>query len=191
MQSEQAETLKRLANLIAEKNKQHNLTSAKTPEEIYKTHINDCVQAFKKVQKTLRETVIDCGSGAGLPGLVWAILDTNKKIYTVDSTNKKTAFQKLAIRELALENVVAVNDRIQNVVLDQENTVVFKAFSSVKEGVLSLNKKNNHKNMLFLKKDDEKTEQEITEASSLLYDYKRHEYASNNTKMVVLELYDS
>ena len=191
MQLEQAETLKKLANLIAEKNKQHNLTSARTPEEIYKTHINDCVQAFKKVQKTLRETVIDCGSGAGLPGLVWAILDTNKKIYTVDSTNKKTAFQKLAIRELALENVVAVNDRIQNVVLDQENTVVFKAFSSIKEGVLSLNKKNNHKNILFLKKDDEKTEQEITEASSLLYDYKRHEYASNNTKMLVLELYDS
>ena len=191
MRLEQAETLKRLANLIAEKNKQHNLTSAKTPEEIYKTHINDCVQAFKKVQKTLRETVIDCGSGAGLPGLVWAILDTNKKIYTVDSTNKKTAFQKLAIRELALKNAVAVNDRIQNVIVDHENTVVFKAFSSIKDGVLSLNKKNNHKNMLFLKKDDEKTKQEITEASSLLYDYKRHEYASNDTKMVVLELYDS
>ena len=37
----------------------------------------------------------------------------------------------------------------------------------------------------------EDAEQEITEASSLLYDYKRHEYASNNTKMLVLELYDS
>ena len=36
-----------------------------------------------------------------MPGLVWATLDPNKKIYTVDSTNKKTAFQKLAIRELA------------------------------------------------------------------------------------------
>ena len=191
MQLEQAETLKKLANLIAEKNKQHNLTSAKTPEDIYKIHINDCVQAFKKVQQTLRKTVIDCGSGAGLPGLVWATLDTNKNIYTVDSTNKKTAFQKLAIRELALKNVVAVNDRIQNVALDQENSVVFKAFSSIKEGVLSLNKKNNHKNMLFLKKDDEKTKLEITEASSLLYDYKRHEYASNDTKMLVLELYDS
>ena len=191
MQSEQAETLKKLANLIAEKNKQHNLTSAKTAEEIYKNHINDCVQAFKRVQKTLSKTVIDCGSGAGLPGLVWATLDPNKKIYTVDSTNKKTAFQKLAIRELALKNVVAVNDRIQNVILDHENTVVFKAFSSIKDGVLSLNKKNNHKNMLFLKKDDEKTKLEITEASSLLYDYKRHEYASNDTKMLVLELYDS
>ena len=191
MQSEQTETLKKLANLIAEKNKQHNLTSAKTPEEIYKNHINDCVQAFKKVQNTLRKTIIDCGSGAGLPGLVWATLDTNKKIYTVDSTNKKTAFQKLAIRELALKNAVAVNDRIENVILDHENTVVFKAFSSIKDGVLSLNKKNNHKNMLFLKKDDEKTKQEITEASSLLYDYKRHEYTSNDTKMLVLELYDS
>ena len=87
--------------------------------------------------------------------------------------------------------MVAVNDRIQNVILDHENTVVFKAFSSIKDGVLSLNKKNNHKNMLFLKKDDEKTKQEITEASSLLYDYKRHEYTSNDTKMLVLELYDN
>ena len=152
MQSEQAETLKRLANLIAEKNKQHNLTSAKTPEEIYKTHIKDCVQAFKKAQKTLRKTVIDCGSGAGLPGLVWATLDPHKKIYTVDSTNKKIAFQKLAIRELAIENVVAVNDRIQNVILEQENTVVFKAFSSIKEGALSLNKKKQPQKYAFSKK---------------------------------------
>ena len=152
MQSEQAETLKKLANLIAEKNKQHNLTSAKTAEEIYKNHINDCVQAFKRVQKTLRKTVIDCGSGAGLPGLVWATLDPNKKIYTVDSTNKKTAFQKLAIRELALKNVVAVNDRIQNVILDHENTVVFKAFSSIKDGVLSLNKKKQPQKHAFSKK---------------------------------------
>ena len=45
--------------------------------------------------------------------------------------------------------------------------------------------------MLFLKKYDEKTKLEITEAASLLYDYKRHEYASNDTKMLVLELYDS
>ena len=102
MQSEQAEKLKRLAILIAEKNKHHNLTSAKTPEEIYKTHINDCVQAFKKAQKTLRRTVIDCGSGAGLPGLVWATLDPNKKIYTVDSTNKKTAFQTVSYTHLTL-----------------------------------------------------------------------------------------
>ena len=51
MQSEQAETLKRLAALISEKNKQHNLTSAKTATELYENHINDCVQAFQKTQK--------------------------------------------------------------------------------------------------------------------------------------------
>ena len=191
MQSDQAESLKKLADLIAEKNKQHNLTSAKTAREVYKNHINDCVQAFQTVQNRLKKTVIDCGSGAGLPGLIWATLDPSKNFYTVDSTQKKIAFQKLAIRELGLRNVVALNERVENITLEQENTVVFKAFSSVKEGLLSLNKKNNHKNILFLKKDDEKTNQEITEASSLLYDYKRHEYASNDTNMLVLELYDN
>ena len=191
MLSEQTEKLTKLADLITEKNRQHNLTSAKTAKELYKNHINDCIQAYKKVQNVLKKTVLDCGSGAGLPGLVWAILDTKRSFYSVDSTHKKIAFQKLVIRELSLKNATAVNDRVQNIVLEQENTVVFKAFSSIKEGALSLNKKNNHKNLLFLKKDDEKTKQEITEASSLLYDYKRHEYASNDTKMLVLELYDN
>ena len=166
MQSEQAEKLKRFAALIAEKNKQHNLSSAKTAKGLYENHINDCVQAFKKTKNTLRETVIDCGSGAGLPGLIWAILDTSKSFYTVDSTHKKTSFQKLAIRELGLKNVIAVNDRIENVALEQENTIVFKAFSSLKEGVISINKKNNHKNLLFLKKDDEKTKLKLNSSKN-------------------------
>ena len=90
MLSEQIEKLTKLAHLITEKNKQHNLTSAKTARELYENHINDCIQAYKKIQNSLRNTVLDCGSGAGLPGLVWAILDTKKNFYTVDSTHKKS-----------------------------------------------------------------------------------------------------
>ena len=191
LSEEQAKKLKLLASLIENRNKQHNLTSANTAQHLYDYHINDCVQAFRVVQAALCETVIDCGSGGGLPGLVWAALEQDKVFYTVDSNNKKTAFQKLAARELGLTNVVAINERIQNIILKEENTVVFKAFSSIKKGALSINKKNNNKNLLFLKNDNEKTKQEITEATSLLYDYKRHKYASNSMKMVVLELYDS
>ena len=191
MLSEQAEKLKLLAHLVAKSNKHHNLTSATSTQQFYNYHIEDCVQALEAAEAALYETVIDCGSGAGLPGLVWATLKPEKKFYAVDSNHKKTAFQKLAIRELDLTNATAVNERIQNIALKEENTLVFKAFSSIKKGALSINKENNHKNMLFLKNDNEKTKQEITETASLLYDYKRHEYVSNGTKMVVLELYDN
>ena len=191
MLSEQAEKLKLLANLVVKSNKQHNLTSATSTQQFYNHHIEDCIQALGAAEATLYETVIDCGSGAGLPGLVWATLKPEKSFYTVDSNHKKTAFQKLAIRELGLTNTTAINERIQNTALKEENTLVFKAFSSIKKGALSINKENNHKNMLFLKNDNEKTKQEITETASLLYDYKRHEYVSNGTKMVVLELYDN
>ena len=68
---------------------------------------------------------------------------------------------------------------------------IFKAFSSIKNGAQSLNQQAPFKNLIFLKKDDEKTKEEITEASSLLYDYKRHEYTANKEKMLVVELYDS
>ena len=54
-----------------------------------------------------------------------------------------------------------------------------------------LKNRQQQKNVIFLKKDDKKTAEELLEASALLYDYKKHQYVLNEEKMVALELYDS
>lgn len=191
MQSEQAKLLKRFSELVVEKNKIHNLTSAKSPEEFFKKHIGDCIAAYKAAEKSLHKSIVDCGSGAGLPSVVWSIISPWLEVHSIDSNQKKIAFQKHIKRTLGLSNFYPTAGRIQDFCPNKESTAIFKAFSSIKKGAQSLNKTAPFKNLIFLKKDDEKTKEEITEASALLYDYKRHEYISNKEKMLVVELYDS
>ena len=191
MQLEQTELLKKFSELVVEKNKVHNLTSAKTPEEFFRKHVGDCIGAYRAAEKSLQKSIVDCGSGAGLPSVVWAIINPKLEIHSIDSNQKKIAFQKHIKRSLGLTNLYPTASRIQDFCPKKESTAIFKAFSSIKNGAQSLNQQAPFKNLIFLKKDDEKTKEEITEASSLLYDYKRHEYTANKEKMLVVELYDS
>ena len=89
MQSEQTKLLKRFSELVVEKNKIHNLTSAKSPEEFFKKHIGDCIAAHKAAEKSLYKSIVDCGSGAGLPSVVWSIMSPQLEIHSVDSNQKK------------------------------------------------------------------------------------------------------
>ena len=191
MPLEQTELLKKFAKLVVEKNKIHNLTSAKTPEEFYKKHIKDCLAAYDAINKRLQKQIVDCGSGAGLPSIVWSMINPQLKIFSVDSNQKKIAFQKHIKRTFGLKNLHPVAARIQDFRPEETSSAIFKAFSSVKRGAQSLNREAQFRNLFFLKKDDEKTQVEITDAGSLLYDYKRHKYILNKEKMLVVELYDS
>ncbi len=80
--------------------------------------------------------------------------------------------------------------KIENFVLDEPHTVAMKAFGQIKK-LASLKQRENQKNLILLKKDNKKTEEELLEAPTLLYDYKKHQYVLNKEKMVALELYDN
>jgi len=59
------------------------------------------------------DTVLDLGSGGGLPGVFLSIFFPENKIVLIDSIRKKTLFLKRVIKELSL-NCTVVNDRIEN-----------------------------------------------------------------------------
>ena len=185
--TEQELLLQKFAELVESANRKHNLTSAKTAKEFYETHVADCVAAYASIKDRLEGLVVDCGSGAGLPGIVWAILNPNRSFLSIDSNQKKIAFQKTAKRALGLDNLTAEHKRVEDLNIEEQHSLVFKAFSSISKAAAH-NKKNNKS--LHLKKDDEKTKQEISEVGSLLYDYKRHSYTVKKTKMLVVEIYD-
>ena len=185
--TEQELLLQKFAELVESANSKHNLSSAKTAKEFYETHVADCVAAYACVEERLEGIVVDCGSGAGLPAIVWAILNPNRSFLSIDSNQKKIAFQKTAKRALGLDNLTAEHKRVEDLNIEEQHSLVFKAFSSISKAAAH-NKKNNKS--LHLKKDDEKTKQEISEAGSLLYDYKRHSYTVKKTKMLVVEIYD-
>ena len=191
LSKEQEEKLKHFSQEVIERNKQHNLTGHKDATTFYNQQIVDCIAAYNACNKALEEHIVDCGSGAGLPSVVWAIISPEKKIYSTDKNEKKIQFQKNLIIKLKIKNIETNHSKIEEFILKKPHTVVIKAFSSVAKTLEHLKNRQQQKNVIFLKKDDKKTAEELLEVPSLLYDYKKHPYVLSKEKMVALELYDS
>ena len=183
--------LKTLSKLIVEGNEKHNLTSYKDGENFFFEQIDDCVQAYNVCAKSVKENLIDYGSGSGIPGLVWAILNEKIKVLSIDSSQKKIEFQKTLIRKLELQNAACKHTRLEEHNFSNVHTAVFKAFSTLKTAIQKSKPNKKRANLLFLKKNNEKTQEEILEIKPLLYDYKIHTYKSNLGDMCVVEIYDN
>jgi 16S rRNA (guanine527-N7)-methyltransferase len=100
------ETAARLAayrDLLLRWNTRINLISEETATDIDQRHITDCAQ----LQPLLPPAgpIADIGSGAGLPGLVLAILQPEREIHLVESDKRKAAFLVEASAQLKLPMV--------------------------------------------------------------------------------------
>ena len=76
---ETLEELKAYKNSIIEKNRTINLISKSTEKAIKQRHIEDSAQTIDFIDKNDIKICTDLGSGAGLPGIVLAILMKPKK----------------------------------------------------------------------------------------------------------------
>ena len=84
-----------------------NLVSPKTLDQIWRRHIADSAQLMAMFPSVLRWA--DLGSGAGLPGMVTAILLAGRAgaaVHLVESNQRKCAFLRTAIRETGAPAVV-------------------------------------------------------------------------------------
>ncbi|MBT09772.1 MAG: 16S rRNA (guanine(527)-N(7))-methyltransferase RsmG [Gammaproteobacteria bacterium] len=190
LSKENENQLRSFSEAVIERNKHHNLTGYKDTLTFFDEQIMDCVVALVACKNALEKHVVDCGSGAGLPSIVWAILEPEITFYSIDKNSKKIQFQKQITEQLGLTNIKMYHTKIENFVLDEPHTVAMKAFGQIKK-LASLKQRENQKNLILLKKDNKKTEEELLEAPTLLYDYKKHQYVLNKEKMVALELYDN
>lgn len=93
------ETLDRLqayVALLTAWNRRINLVGANTIGDIWRRHILDSAQLMPLLPASTR-IVVDIGSGAGLPGLVLAILGV-PEVHLVESDQRKAAFLREAQR---------------------------------------------------------------------------------------------
>lgn len=100
-------------NLIFEKNKVMNLTSITDMEEAIDKHLFDCLLPLKIIPQDVKE-ILDVGSGAGFPGIVWAIAMPNAKLTLIDATKKKCDFLNEVVTALNLKNVRILNLRAED-----------------------------------------------------------------------------
>lgn len=99
--------LSTFTDLILRWNSRINLTGYRTREEIDELLIGESVLALRGLQKAgcvnNGSRILDFGSGAGIPGLVWSMMDLPIEITSLEIRQKKIAFQKEVVRELGLK----------------------------------------------------------------------------------------
>ena len=119
--------LERLGTIVEKWNKNINLISKSTVPNLWERHILDSVQIYYATQGNFKRW-LDIGSGAGFPGLVVAILASEKsddsEIVLVESDKRKCAFLHTVRRELNL-NLSIINNRIDD--CDVQNADIISA----------------------------------------------------------------
>jgi 16S rRNA (guanine527-N7)-methyltransferase len=93
---ETSERLGQYVSLLIRWNARINLVGANTLGDVWRRHILDSAQLLPLLPANT-QTLIDLGSGAGLPGLILAIMGV-PDVHLVESDQRKAAFLREAIR---------------------------------------------------------------------------------------------
>lgn len=128
--AQQIESLLAFLAMLGRWNKTYNLTAVRDPLEMLRLHVLDSAAIHHHIQGA--SSIIDVGSGAGLPGIPLAILNPQKQFTLLDSNGKKTRFIFQAIAELGLPNAQEVNQRVEQYQPETAfDWVTSRAFSSL------------------------------------------------------------
>lgn len=123
--------------LMIKWNKTYNLTALKNFTSILDLHIVDSLivipklDAYFQTKGILSPTILDVGSGAGLPGVVLAVMRSNYRVCCLDAVEKKTAFVTAIKSSLGLSNLTSKHGRIEQQNPLKSDIVISRAFASI------------------------------------------------------------
>jgi 16S rRNA (guanine527-N7)-methyltransferase len=102
-------------DLLVKWNARMNLTAVRDPEEMVQRHFGESFFAANHAlaQGKVR-SVIDVGSGAGFPGVPFAMLAPEVQVTLIESNQKKVTFLRELIFALGLKNVKIFNGRAED-----------------------------------------------------------------------------
>lgn len=119
-------------------NRRINLTAIRDLESMVVHHLLDSLAALVAVDRQAlpeRSAVLDVGSGAGLPGVVWAVMRPRWTVCCVDAVAKKVGFIRQVAAELGLPQLQAVHGRIEQLAPLPSALIVSRAFASLADFV--------------------------------------------------------
>ncbi len=117
--------------LIAKWNRVYNLTAIRESTKVVSDHLLDCLAVVPYLDA---RTILDVGSGAGLPGIPLALMWPQARVILLDSNHKKAAFLRQATIELGLSNTEVVCERVETWQPQREfELVISRAVSDLSE----------------------------------------------------------
>ena len=133
--NKQLDQMKVYIELLEKWNKVYNLTAIRDPKAMVSRHILDSLTLVPYVSG---ESLLDVGSGPGLPGIPLAILFPEKQFSVLDCNGKKTRFMTQARTALGLKNVTVENRRVEEWKIKTGfDEITSRAFSSLEDMVTS------------------------------------------------------
>lgn len=136
LQEQQVQTLLKYLQQMQRWNRTYNLTALRDPNLMLVQHVFDSLAVVPAMQyiaeqKEGRLTIVDVGSGGGLPGVVLAAACSTWNIHCVDAVEKKMAFVRQMSAVLGLSNLSAHHVRIEQAEPFQADVVISRAFASL------------------------------------------------------------
>lgn len=105
--------INRYIDLLATWGIERGLIGPREAPRLWDRHVLNCAVVTPRIPSAA--SVADVGSGAGLPGLVWAIARPDLTVTLIEPLLRRTTFLTEVIDELALANVTVIRGRADEV----------------------------------------------------------------------------
>jgi 16S rRNA (guanine527-N7)-methyltransferase len=103
----------RYVDLLASAGVERGLIGPREVPRLWERHVLNCAVVVPRVP--MEASVADVGSGAGLPGLVWAIARPDLTVTLIEPLLRRTVFLEEAVEALELDRVRVLRARAEDV----------------------------------------------------------------------------
>jgi len=170
-----ASTLQRFRDLFAKWNERINLSAASSLDDI-EEHIRDSLHVVPFLPAT--GSVLDVGSGGGLPVVVAAICLPSTQFTALEPVHKKHAFLRTAARELELGNLEAFARRVEDHPERDFDAAMSRATFDLREWIL--------RGLELVRRDGSVLGFEATQRDDLPVPFERHPYELDGKRRAII-----
>ena len=111
--------------MLLDWNTRMNLTALTAPEDVAVKHIIDSLTAYDAALFDGARTLIDVGTGAGLPGIPIAVYAPQLTVTLLDSLNKRVRFLTEVTATMGLQNVRCIHARAEEAARTAEHRAAY------------------------------------------------------------------
>lgn len=181
---ERKKLLESYVRMIKKSQESLNLIGRSTISNIWERHIIDSIQILNHLPKEKKNSfLLDVGTGAGLPGIVLAIMG-RRDVILCEKSLKKSNFLKKVQKELSL-NYIVHNKRIEDIIIKNVSIIVSRAYASISKLILSNFHLISKETILVIHK-GKKYMEEIKDAKkNFFFSYKKFKSITSNEGVIL------
>ena len=127
--AEKVDKISKYIDLLLIFNKKYNLISKSTEKEVWNRHILDSAQIIKYIDFKKDHILSDFGSGAGLPGVILSIANTNPNFHV--KLYEKSPVKRAFLRDIQKISKFDIQENVYDYNFIQTDYIVCRAFKKL------------------------------------------------------------